>query len=275
MAAVAVVTDSTADLPLDRAQALGIHIVPLLVDIDGTWYQDGTELPPAMYYEKLHSAKSMPATSQPSVGVFQAMYEGIEADSIVSIHISERLSGTVNSARQAAANMPGKRIEVVDSAMVSLAMGYLAQAAAEAARDGASFEDVRDLMRRLRDQTGFYAVLDTLAHARRSGRISFAQALMGSMLQVKPIMTIRQGAVEAVDRPRTMRRGMDRLFELTAKDAPFAYLAVPHANNEPLARELAARLKDVHDGTIDVVTTGATIGTHCGPGAFATCYVKK
>jgi DegV family protein with EDD domain len=163
----------------------------------------------------------------------------------------------------------------VDSAQVSLSLGYVAIAAAEAAQGGATFQEVCSLVQRELQQTGFYAVLDTLAHARRSGRIGFAQALLGSVLQVKPILAIRGGEVQPVDRPRTMRKGLERLAELTRKDAPFSYLAVPHANNEAMAQELAALLADVSPGTIDVVPTGATVGSHCGPGAVAACYVKQ
>ncbi|MBV8084955.1 MAG: DegV family protein [Chloroflexi bacterium] len=272
---VAVVTDSTADIPPPRAVELGIHVVPLVVRIDETSYEDGTELPATMFYEKLKEAKSVPSTSQPSVGAFQATYEAIAADEIVSIHISSKLSGTLNSARTAAAEVNGKRIEVVDSAQVSLSLGYVAIAAAEAAQAGATFDEVCALAQREVQQAGFYAVLDTLNHARRSGRIGFAQALLGSMLQVKPILALRAGEVRPVDRPRTMRKALERLAELTRRDAPFAYLAVPHADNEPMAQELAALLADVSPGTIDVVHTGATVGSHCGPGAVAACYLRK
>lgn len=273
--AVAIVTDSTADIPTGRAQELGIHIVPLIVRIDDASYQDGVDLPPLAFYQKLATARAAPTTSQPSVGAFQAAYEAIEASQIVSVHISGKLSGTVNSARAGAAQVPGKRIQVVDSELVSLALGYLAQAAAEAARSGASIEEVCELIGRYQRQTAFYALLETLQHAHRSGRIGFAQALLGTMLQVKPILSLKDGLVCPVDRPRTMRKGLDRLFELTAGNAPFVYLAVPHANNEASARELAERLAPFSPGTIDVVPTGATIGAHCGPGAVATCYVRR
>ncbi len=272
---VAVVTDSTADLPPGRAAELGIEVVPLTVRIDDQPYADGVELPPAAYYEKLRTARLLPTTSQPLAGQFKAVYERIQAGDILSIHISGRLSGTINSAQAAAAEVAGKRIRVIDSRAVSLSMGYLAQMAAEAARAGASLEEAAKLVEASIGKTGFYAALETLQHAQRSGRIGFAQALLGSMLQIKPIITVRDGAVEPVDRPRTMRKALERMAELTARDAPLAYLAVPHANNEPLARELAGRLSAVSPAGIDIVTTGAVVGTHCGPGAVATCYIRK
>src|SRR5947199_8768010 len=111
--AVAVVTDSTADLPPERAAALGIHVVPLIVNIDGVAYEDGTELPPAAFHQKLREAKSIPTTSQPSAGVFQAVYEAIDAEHIISVHISGRLSGTLNSAQAAAAEVKDKQVEVI------------------------------------------------------------------------------------------------------------------------------------------------------------------
>ncbi|HEY8694306.1 MAG TPA: DegV family protein [Chloroflexota bacterium] len=272
---IAVVTDSTADLPPERAQQLGIHIAPLTVRIDDVSYDDGNELPPAAFYQKLRAARSIPTTSQPSIGRFKELYESLEADEIISIHISGGLSGTLNSARAAADLLPGKRIRVIDSRAVSLALGYLAQMAAEAAGTGASQDAVCELLAASIAKTGFYAVLETLQHAQRSGRISFAQALLGSMLQIKPIITLRDGTVQQADRPRTMRKALDRMVALTARDAPFTYLAVPHADNEALARELAERLAPVSPGNIDVVATGAVVGTHCGPGAAATCYIRK
>jgi len=272
---VAIVTDSTADLPPERAKALGIHVVPLVVRIDEQSYEDGSELPPEAYYDKLRAAKRLPTTSQPSAGRFKAAYESIEGDEIVSIHISGRLSGTLNSAQAAAAELTGKRVRVIDSRTVSLSLGYLTELGAEAARAGAGLDEVCDAVQGSIDKTGFYAVLDTLQHAQRSGRIGFAQALLGSMLQIKPILTIRDGTVQPVDRPRTMRKGLERLAELTEQDMPLARLAVPHANNEPMARQLAERLASVAPAGIDVITTGAVVGTHCGPGAVATCYLRK
>lgn len=271
---VAIVTDSTADLSPERAEALGIVVVPLTVQIDGTSYEDGSELPPSEYYRKLAATKNIPTTSQPSVGRFKAAYESLQTNDVLSIHISSALSGTVNSATMAAGQVPGKRIRVVDSRTVSMALGFVAALAADAARQGAPLGELVALVEARVRQAGFYAVLDTLQHAQRSGRISFAQALLGSMLQIKPILTLRDGAVQPVDRPRTMRRAIDRVVELTLRDAPLTHLAVLHADNEPLACDLRARLAGAASGSIDVVTTGAVIGTHCGPGAVATCYLK-
>ncbi len=274
-AAVAVVTDSTADLPAERIAALGIHVVPLEVRFGQASFLDGLDLPPQAFYDELVTSKDLPTTSQPSPGRFREIYEGIEAESIVSIHLSSKLSGTASSASLAAAQVPHKRIAVIDSGTVSLAMGYLAQAAAEAARDGALFDEVRDLVNAYASQTWFYAALETLHFAHRSGRITFAQTLLGSVLQVKPILTIREGQVQPVDRPRTMGKALNRLVDLTLGQGPFRYLAIPHANNLELARRLAARLTEQTSCDVDVVMTGATIGTHCGPGAVATCGIRR
>jgi DegV family protein with EDD domain len=272
---IAIVTDSTADLAPDLARDLGISVVPLIATIDGVSYQDGSGLPAAAFYDKLASARTLPSTSQPSIGAFKQAYEAIDAEDILSIHISGKLSGTTNSARAAAEQVSGKHIKIFDSLALSLALGYVARTAADMANAGSTLAEVSAEIERLIPKCGFYAVLDTLQHARRSGRISFAQALMGSVLQVKPILTLRDGAVQGVDRPRTMRKALERLEELTLADAPFAYLAMAHANNEPLAGELANRLAPSFEGSIDVVCTGAVIGTHCGPGAVASCYVRK
>jgi DegV family protein with EDD domain len=272
---IAIVTDSTADLTAERAQGMGIQVAPLTVCIDDVSYDDGSELPAAAFYQKLRQARTIPTTSQPAPGRFIELYQRIEADEIVSVHLSGALSGTLNSARAAAEQVPGKRIRVIDSRSVSLALGYLAVIAATAAADGASLDAVCQLVEANIGKTGFYAALDTLQHAQRSGRIGFAQALLGSMLQIKPIITLRDGAVQQFDRPRTMRKALDRIVDMTGRDGPLAYLAVAHADNEPLATELAERLAAVSPGEIEVVATGAVVGTHCGPGAVATCYIRK
>ncbi|MDE3074268.1 MAG: DegV family protein [Chloroflexota bacterium] len=273
-AKVAIVTDSTSDLPPERTRELGIAVVPLTVHIDGHSFFDGTELTPEQFYQKLSGARAIPTTSQPSAGQFHAAYEALEADEIISIHISAKLSGTINSARIAADQLPAKRIRVFDSQSVSMALGYVVQTAAEAAASGEGLEAICESVQASIRQTGFLAVLETLHHAQKSGRIGFAQALLGSMLQVKPIIGIANGEVVPVDRPRTMRKAVDRLIDLTVRDAPFHHLAVPHAGNEELARDIAERLRLVHPGPIDVLATGAVVGTHCGPGAVACCYLK-
>jgi DegV family protein with EDD domain len=193
----------------------------------------------------------------------------------VSIHISSSLSGTINSAMGAAAQVAHKRIRVVDSRTVSLAMGYLVQTAAEAAHAGAKLDEIAALIDANIPKAGFYAVLDSLQHAQRSGRLGSAQALLGSVLQIKPIIGIRDGTVQAIDRPRTMRKALDRVAELLAHEAPFLFLGVPHAANESMARELAERLSAISPGQVDVIMTGPVIGTHCGPGAVAVCYLKR
>ena len=270
---VAIVTDSTADLPPERARRLGIVVVPLTVLIDGVSYADG-ELDQAEFFRRAAQAPDIPTTSQPSAAQFQAVYDGITAETILSIHISSKLSGTYASALAAAAQLHQRDIRVYDSGTVSMSLGCIVQDAAEAAGQGASAAEVARKISVDTLGTGFYALLDTLHFAQRSGRINMAQALLAGMLQIKPVISIRAGVVAAVDRRRTLRKGLERLVELATRDAPFRHLAVLHAGNPVLAGELAAQLRPLHD-EVEVLPAGTVIGTHCGPGAVAACYLRR
>lgn len=271
----AIVTDSTADLSPARARELGIRVVPLTVQVAGVEYQDGVDLSPERFYEKLSGIDSMPTTSQPSIAAFQQIYADIAADDIISIHLSAKLSGTWNNARTAAEGVSDKRIRVIDSGTASMALGYIVQAAAQAATAGEPFESICHTTEYDISRSGFFALLDNLSYAQKSGRITIAQALVASMLQVKPILSLKGGEIVPVDRTRTMRKGMERLVELTARDAPFRYLAVAHANDLQMGLAAADRLRELHNGPVDVVLTGPVIGTHCGPGAIGTCYLTR
>ncbi len=272
---VAIVTDSTADLSPENAARLGVRIVPLVVSIDGQTYEDGVDLAPADFYRKLSQARAVPSTSQPALGRFKQAYEGLDADEIVSIHLSSTLSGTLNAAAAAAQEMAGKRITVLDSRTLSLSLGYLVELAAEAAAAGESVEGITALVESAIPRTGFVGVLDSLQHAQRSGRLSSAQALLASVLRIKPIIALRDGQVQAIDKPRTMRKAVDRLVELVSAEAPLAFVAIPHAANEGLAQDLAKGLASLAPGPIQVVATGAVLGTHCGPGAAAVCFARR
>ncbi|MGH2518602.1 MAG: DegV family protein, partial [Chloroflexota bacterium] len=172
------------------------------------------------------------------------------------------------------AQLHKRDIRVYDSGTVSMSLGCIVQAAAEVAKQGASAAEVAREISVDTLGTGFYALLDTLRFAQRSGRINMAQALMAGMLQIKPVISIRAGVVAAVDRRRTLRKGLERLVALASRDAPFRHLAVLHAGNSGLADELAAQLRPLH-GDVEVLPVGAVIGTHCGPGAVAACYLRR
>jgi DegV family protein with EDD domain len=265
---VHIVTDSTADLPEGLIAGLPITVVPLSVDIDGAVYRDGIDLTREEFLEHLRSGV-FPKTSQPSIGAFQETYQGIleSGHDIVSIHIAHQLSGTLNSATQAASATDSERIHLVDSGTTTMAMGFLVLEAAEMARDGRPADEIAAAIEQRKHDQRLFATLETLEFLRKGGRIGRAAAMLGSALQLKPIIQIRQGAVEPVERVRTYRKALDRLSSIYAEHQPFDRIAVLHLGAPNEAEKLAERVREIQPGA-EVVTgeIGTVIGAYGGPG---------
>lgn len=265
---VHIVTDSTADLIQDWIGDLPITVVPLSVDIDGAIFKDGVNLSTEEFVRHLR-AGSLPRTSQPSLGAFQETFQRIldSGHDIVSIHLAPQLSGTHNAATQAKSALNTDQIHVVDSGTVSMGTGFLALEAAEMAQQGkpageiASYIEDRKLDQRL------YATLETLEYLRKGGRIGRAAAMLGSALQLKPIVQVKGGVVEPVERVRTYRRALERLAAIYEESQPFDRLAVLHLDAPVEADKLADRIREIQPG-IEIVTgnIGTVIGAYGGPG---------
>ena len=271
---VAIVTDSTCDLPADLAARRAVTVVPLTVTVEGTSYLDGVEITAGDFYRRNAPA----TTSQPSPGRFADAYQRLLADhdEVVSLHISERLSGTYAAAVQGAAiaDPQGERIRVVDSAMVSMPLGLLVLAAAQRAADGGGARAVEDLLDEVRPHVGVFFVVATLENLRRGGRIGRASALLGSVLQVKPVLTIQDGEVTPLERVRTQEKAMARLVELVHDiDRGHGICAiVGHAAAPEAAGRLAAEIDSVSE-TLLVQPLGPVVGAHAGPGTVGVgCY---
>ncbi len=267
---VRIVTDSTADLMPEEAAALGVTVVPLNVYFGDETLRDGVDIDPTTFYERLATAKELPRTSQPSVERFKAAYEELakETNEIVSIHLSSRLSGTMNSASVAREEVSHElHIELIDTYTVSLALGAIVTDAAVAANAGASMAEVIDVARRTMDRVSVAIVVDTLEYLQRGGRIGRAAALAGTLLSVKPILSIRDGEVAPVERVRTINGALRRLVELVIAMGPIERLGVVDGdsvnNASEVARQLAAHYPDL---TIDRGELGPVVGTHGGPG---------
>ena len=269
--AVRVVTDSTSDLPPALAEELNITVVPANVVIDDVTYRDGVDMTSDEFYQRLVNGPRLPTTSQPSVGTFQAAYQEIldKGDEIVSIHVSGKLSGTVNSAEQARASIGADApVEVVDSGGASIALALIVAAAAEAAGDSSSRQELADQVRRNLPRTSAAFALDTLEYLQKGGRIGKAQAFVGSLLSVKPILTLADGEVHPLERPRNHQRAMRRLVEMTREKAPVARVGVVYSTDEQWAAELRASLSDlVPEDKIMTVRFGPALGTYVGPRA--------
>ena len=239
--AVRIVTDSTADMPPESAHALGISVVPLSVIFGEEVFREGVDISHDLFYDKLAHGKVLPTTSAPSVGDFLAVYEPLlkETDEIVSVHLSSKLSATYNNACQAAQTLAdrGARIEVMDSQVVSLGLSFATMAAARVAREDGDIDRIKAVVDSTIQRIRIYILLDTLEYVRRGGRIGRARAFLGTMLRVKPLLSLRDGEVHPQERVRTKARALDRLFQIavvkssilerTAPENPLLIAAAP------------------------------------------------
>ena len=274
---VRVVTDSTADLPPELARELGITVVPLRVIFGEQAYRDGIDLSSEEFFYRLASAKELPTTSQPSTGEFIQVYEHLaaETDRILSIHLSSGFSGTVDTAHRAAQQLIGRcTIEVIDSATVSMAMGFAVIAAARAARQGADLESCAATARSVLRRQRLAVTVDTLEYLRRGGRIGRAQALLGGLLNIKPILTIRKGEATPLARVRTRQKALEEMLRICLEGGHVIEAVVMDSTTPEDARfletEVARRCPGVpvHIGAI-----GPVIGVHGGPGLIGLAVV--
>jgi DegV family protein with EDD domain len=279
--AIRIVTDSAADLPPELAQQRNITVVPCYVISDDVTYRDGVDILPDQFYQQLVSNPRLPTTAQPSAADFQSVYQDLLAQGhqIVSIHLSRKLSGTLNSAEQARASLgdeAGKSIEIVDTQLASVPLGLLAMAAAQPAPDGDSHQRVAEQVRGDLPLTHCFFLLDTLEYLQRGGRIGKAHAFLGSVLGVKPILTIQGGEAHPLERPRNRDRALRRLVELTEQQAPLRHLAVIYSTEPDRAEDLRARLSGlVPQNDIIVTRFGPTLGTYVGPGALGVGLIRS
>ena len=273
---VAIVTDSTADLPPQLAASRSITVVPLTLNFDGKALLDGVDIRPDEFYRRLPSVATHPTTSQPSAGRFAEAYSALLADhdAVVSIHISEKLSGTYESARQGAAMTDAERVRVVDSENVSMSLGLLALTASSLAASGADAETIEAKMLDMRPLVQTYFSVATLEFLRRGGRIGRASAFLGSVLQVKPVLCIRDGLVTPLERVRTFERARNRIVELTREvdRGHGVCVIVGHADAEADAELIGRELEPIAE-TLMIQPLGPVVGAHAGPGVVGVgCY---
>ncbi|HEV3101102.1 MAG TPA: DegV family protein [Candidatus Dormibacteraeota bacterium] len=275
-ARVAIVTDSTSDLPRELAATRSVTIVPLTLHFDGQSLLDGVDITPEEFYRRLPSATTHPTTSQPSAGSFAETYSALleNHDAVVSIHISEKLSGTVASARQAADMTDPKRVHVIDSEVVSMSLGLVTLVASALAAQKADAPTIVSRVMAMRPHLHTYFSVATLEFLRRGGRIGRASALLGSVLQVKPVLCIRDGLVTPLERVRTFDRALNRVVELTREvdTGHGVCLIVGHADAQDAAERMGRELDLIAD-TLMIQPLGPVVGAHAGPGVVGVgCY---
>ncbi|HEX9036447.1 MAG TPA: DegV family protein [Ktedonobacterales bacterium] len=269
---VRILVDSTADIPLDRAQQLGIEVVPLAVLFGDQEYLDGVDLTADEFYNKLAHTPVSPTTSAPSPGMFEAAFRKLfneGAESVLALMLGKDLSATYGNARQAASVVTqetGKRIEVVDSGTVSGGFGMPAEMLANEAPNGATLEHLKARAESLCSRVHLYAALDTLEYLQRGGRIGRARQLIGSLLNVKPILEVRDSHVLPVENVRTRSRAQERVGQLIKDCGPIEAMAIVESSPQ-VGEQYNAIARTFFDGPIYHYALGPVVGTHAGPGA--------
>jgi DegV family protein with EDD domain len=270
----AVVTDSTADLPAEWRERFGIDVVPLKVMFGQETFRDRVDITDEQFFSRLAASSVLPKTSAPSPGEFADVYQRIakDHDGCISIHIGASLSATAEAARVGATSVEGFRVEVVDSQTVSMPVAFLCHVAAGCATLDEAVAAVRERV----PKTRVLALLDTLRYLEMGGRLSRAGAMIGTMLDLKPILVVKDGEIKPVDRVRTRSRAIPRMIEYFRTDEPVEYLGVMHAQSADDAERIAGDLrKELPDQEITVGQIGTVLGTHVGPKALGIVYIKR
>lgn len=270
---IKIITDSTADLPEDLVRDLGITVIPVYVRFGNEMFRDGVDITQEEVYRRLLAGEVPPATSQPSPADFAAVYSELlkDHDQIISIHLSSKLSGTFNSALSGRDLLLEKaRITVLDSLSLSMGLGLATVTAARLSLAGAGKEEIIESVRQTAPLTRILAMFDTLKYAFRSGRLGAAKSLIGGILNVKPLLTLRDGSFWPVGIARTRARALDTMVDLVRKTADIGDVAVVYATTPEEAETLKERLSAfVEKKRIHISRLGPALGAHGGPGIMA------
>lgn len=276
---VKIVTDSTSDLPKEVAKELGITVVPLNVHFDLDTFKDGVDMEADQFYHRLLTSPVLPKTSAPSPGLFKDSYNRLaqESQEIVSIHISSRLSGTYEAA------LAGKQdiaktchIEVIDSKSASMGLGLIAIAATKAAKEGAAMNEVLKVVQDSIKGIYLAAALDTLEFLQKGGRIGRAQAWLGSILSIKPIISLAEGEVIPLERVRTRAKAVDRVYQLLEEHLPARELAVIYSTDAEEANKMVTHVKEIFpQQPVYLARFGPVLGTYVGPDSLGIITLKN
>ncbi len=267
---VKVVTDSTSDLPRELAASLDVAVVPLTVSFGDRIYRDGVDLDQAGFLRELGATPDLPKTSQPPTTAFEEVFRSALANGwdVVCVTIGSGFSGTHNAARLAAEAVGADHVRVIDSATASMRTGLAVIEGAMAAQRGMDAAGVAATVESVLARSELYAVLETLEYLQRGGRIGRASQLVGSLLSIKPVLTLRDNEVVPVERVRTWRKALDRMVEIARNQGQLDNIVILHVGNQDDAQVLAERLAELILGRAPMVgEMGPVIGTYAGPGA--------
>jgi len=277
MPPVKIVVDSTADLPPAVAADLDITVVPVLLRFGDQTFREGVDISRSEFFARLQTDPHFPSTAAPAPGVFEEAYRRLAAhtDTVVSIHLSPQYSAIFSAACLGAqAVAEGLRVVPVDSGQISLGMGMMATVTAEAARDGASLEELLGLVDDLRRRIHLFAIINDLDNLRRSGRVNQLVARLGNLLRIKPILHVHQGEVLLQERVRSWGRAQQRLIEITRSMAPFERVTLAHIQRLEAAQALGQALGDLLPPHASTLEAGVTIGIHVGVGAVGIAFIR-
>jgi DegV family protein with EDD domain len=269
-----VVTDSTADLPKEWRDQHDIEVVPLKVLFGTQTFKDGVDIDHEEFFRRLSTATKLPTTSAPSPGEFAEVYERLskDHDGCISIHIGAQLSATAEAARVGAQSVEGFNVNVIDSESVTFPIAFLCRIAAQCD----SLEQATEAVKQRVPKCRVLALLDTLKYLEMGGRMSRAAAVVGTMLNVKPLLLVADREIKPVERVRTRARAIPRMIEYFRGDLPVEHVAVVHAQAEEEAEQIAAGLrKELPGHEIPIGQIGSVLGTHTGPKALGLVYIKK
>jgi len=279
-----IVTDSTADIPAAEAERLGIQVVPAVVVMDGKALREGIDITRSQLYERIPDLTRLPTTAAPSSGTFEEAYHRLfdrGVSEILSIHISSKLSGMTNAAMVAAQKFRGK-VHLFDSEQVSLGLGFQVMAAAEAALRGATAVQLLQFLDQIKPRAQLIAMVDRLENLRRSGRISWLRAELGSLLQIRLVVTVAEGTVRKLSEVRTRARGLLHLVKVARSWGVMERLAVLHVGAENEARGLLEHLAALPGlealfgaGAPWLVEATPVIGIHTGQGAVGLAGIRR
>ena len=275
---VRIVTDSAADLAPGEAAELGVEVVPLSIRFGSAEYTDGVDLSVEQFYDKLATADELPETAAPAAGAFEAAFRRqaeVGADAVVCINLSSGLSATMQAAQSATRELTGELdIRVLDSRSITSGLGTQVRQAAAAAAGGADADAVESLVRDLAERTRVLGALDTLENLKKGGRIGGAQALVGSLLSIKPLVDISSGVVEEAGKARTRRKALQWLRDRVFEHPSVEHLTIAHGMVPDLG-DMQELLSDRYPvDQIGVTTIGPTIGTHAGPRVMGLTWVE-
>ena len=264
---IAIVTDSTSDIPSQIAEALNIRVIPTILVINDKSIEDDFNFSREDFYNELPHMVNLPTTAAPGIGKFEEVYAELLNSgfhTVISIHVAGNLSGVFNAAHAAAQSFDGK-VFVIDSEQLSMGLGFQAIKAAEAALNSSSLQVILQIIADVRQNTHLVAMLDTLEYIRRSGRVSWARAAIGTILRLKPFIQVSEGRVLRLGEARTRKKGVDRLVELLPAVDTINSLAILHTNAEQDAYDFLARIQITTGIQPVVVNITPVIGTHVGP----------